>query len=97
MANKIKKLTSIRLQPVINIKIPQQELCVPVLRFGRKETEMRFPVTFCSHNKSIEVYSKLHKFIGKPLNIVITQCDILSEQYKQYDYKIILKDKLTNN
>jgi hypothetical protein len=97
MANRIEKLTSIRLQQVINIKIPQQELCVPVLRFGRKGTEMRFPVTFSSEDKSIEVYSKLHEFIGKPINVVLTQCDILSEQYKQYDYKIILKDKLTNN
>lgn len=88
------KLTSVRLQMVININIPEYELFVPVLRFGLKKTESNFPIVFCDEKPMHEVYDLFEKMKGSSYDEVVNRAKVLFKDYKKYDYRIVLKKEL---
>lgn len=85
----MEKLTSIKLQPVMNIKNPELDLLCPVLSFGKKKTDkFKFPIVFKDETKASELYNELEPLIGQSLNEVKQQAVILYQKYKKFDYRI---------
>ena len=85
----MEKLTSIRLQPMININKPDLELICIVLKFGQKKSgEYKFPIVFKEENPATQLYDELKLLIGKSLDEVKTGSEELYEKYKQFDYRV---------
>lgn len=85
---KAETLTSIRLQPMINIKKLDTELWCPVLSFGKKKAgKFKFPIVFKNYNQAEKLYIELEKLIGKTINEVKEQSDKLYVKFKKYHYQ----------
>jgi len=85
----MEKLTSIRLQPMININKPDMDLWCPTLNFGRKKAgKFKFPIVFKSMKPAEKLYDELQKLIGKSLDEVKAASEPLYDKYKKYDYRV---------
>lgn len=81
------KLTSIKLQTMVNLKDLGRDLWCPVLRFGRKkENSFRFPVVFNNYHRAQMAYHELEKFIGMTKEEVEKAAEPIYDKFKQYDY-----------
>lgn len=84
----MEKLTSIRLQPMINLKNMDTELWCPTLNFGRKKTgKFRFPIIFKNRKAASQLYTELEKLKGKTIDEVKAASETLYEKFKKYHYK----------
>ncbi len=82
------KLTSIRLQPMINIKNLDTDLWCPVLSFGRKKSgKFKFPIVFKNYKMAEKLYDELEKLKGKTVDEVKSVSDKLYAKFKKYHYK----------
>lgn len=82
------KLTSVKLQSMIDLQMPEIELSCPMLRFGRKDSNnYKFPIVFCEETKAVELCDELKLLIGKTLEESKSKLQSLYEKYKQYHYK----------
>ena len=84
----MEKLTSIRLQPMINMTDLDTDLWCPTLNFGRKKTgKFRFPIVFKNYKQAEKLYDELDKLKGKTIDEVKAVSDKLYDKYKKYHYK----------
>ena len=84
----MEKLTSIRLQPMINIKKIELNLLCPILNFGRKKKdEFKFPIIFKDEKIASQLYDELELLIGKSFDEVRVSAESLYEKYKTFDYR----------
>ena len=84
----MQKLTSIRLQPMINLETMDTNLWCPTLNFGRKKTDkFRFPIVFKNRKAAGQLYDELEKLKGKSIDEVKAAADVLYEKFKKYHYK----------
>lgn len=91
------KLTSVILQPMINIHKPNLDLLCPVLSFGRrKKDQYKLPVVFKDESHANDLYDELKLLIGKPIDEVRTICDSLYKKYKKFDYRYRTKKKINS-
>lgn len=85
----MEKLTSIRLQPMMDIDKPELDLLCPTLNFGRKKIgRFKFPIVFKDEKPAIQLYDELKLLIGKSIDEVKAASEPLYEKYKQYDYRV---------
>jgi hypothetical protein len=85
----MEKLTSIRLQPMMNIDKPNLDLLCPVLKFGRKKSgEYKFPIVFKDEKPAGQLYDELKSLIGKSLDEVKAASEPLYDKYKNFDYRV---------
>lgn len=85
----MEKLTSIKLQPMMNIEKPDLDLLCPVLSFGRKKSgQFKFPIVFKREKPASDLYDELKLLIGKSLEEVKDASDNLYEKYKKFDYRV---------
>lgn len=84
----MEKLTSIRLQPMININQLETELWCPTLNFGRKKNgKFKFPIVFKNYKAAEQLYDELQKLIGKSLDEVKAASEPLYDKFKKYHYQ----------
>lgn len=84
----MEKLTSIRLQPMMNIDKPELDLLCPTLNFGRKKTgRFKFPIVFKDEKPASQLYDELKLLIGKSIDEVKDASEPLYEKYKMFDYR----------
>lgn len=84
----MEKLTSIRLQMMIDMNHLNTELWCPVLNFGRKkDARFRFPIVFKSMSKAMQLHAELIKLKGKTIDEVSEVSKISYNKYKKYHYK----------
>jgi hypothetical protein len=82
------KLTSVKLDRMIDMLSLNDLLWCPVLNFGRKkEGRFRFPVIFKSYSKAEKCYDELIALKGKTLEEVKTLSEPIYEKYKKYHIK----------
>ncbi len=87
-AETTEKLTSVKLQPMININKLNVDLWCPVLRFGRKKAgEFRFPIVFKNHKQAQKLYEELSALKGKSLSEVKKLSNKLYDKFKKFHYK----------
>ena len=82
------KLTSIRLQPMMNINKPELDLWCPTLNFGRKKSgRFKFPIVFSNYKQAEKLYDELAKLKGKTLDELKAEANKLDEEFKKYNKK----------
>jgi hypothetical protein len=85
----MEKLTSIKLQPMINLKNPEMDLFCPTLNFGRKKTgRFKFPIVFNDEKTASQLYDELKLLIGKSIDEVKAASEPLYEKYKKFHYLV---------
>ncbi len=83
-----KRLTSVTLKTMINIKKLDTDLWCPVLKFGKtKDSEFKFPIVFKNYKQAEKLYDELEKFKGKTFEEVKNLSKKLYLKFKKYDYK----------
>ena len=88
----MQKLTSIRLQPMINRNKPQLDLLCPILNFGRKKTgQFKFPIVFKDEEPASQLHDELKSLIGKSIDEVKSASETLYDKYKKFDYRFKTK------
>lgn len=86
----MEKLTSIRLQAMININKPELDLLCPTLNFGRKKIgRFKFPIVFKDKKSAIKLYDELKLLVGKSMREVKDASEPLYEKYKMFDYRAV--------
>lgn len=81
-------LTSIRLQPMINIETLDTELWCPVLSFGKKKSgKFKFPIVFKNYKQAEKLYDELELLKGKTIDEVKAVSDKLYNKFKKFHYK----------
>lgn len=82
------KLTSVKLQPMINLNKLSMDLWCPVLSFGRKKSrKFNFPIIFKSMKPAGKLYDELVQLKGKGFDEVKQTAEELFDKYKKFDYR----------
>ncbi len=82
---KTEKLTSIKLQQMININDLDVDLWCPVLRFGRKQ--YKFPIVFKNYKQAEKLYDELEKLKGNTIEQVKEASEKLYTKFKKHHRK----------
>lgn len=86
--NSLLKLTSVKIQTIIDMSKPTKNLWCHVLRFGRlKKDERRFPINFSQRNPACKLHDEFAKLIGKSMTEVEQAGGKLYKKYKKFNYK----------
>lgn len=82
-----KKLTSVKIKEMVNIKELDVELYCIQLNFGRKkEDRFKFPVIFSDKDKAYQVLEIYKSKIGYTLDCIKKETELIYDDFKNFHY-----------